>query len=296
MKTKQLKLLVGLVLGFATAGWVTVVSATTMPLRQEQPANQDDESEKSAKQQIDEIIATFETRMTEFSKEYRSASEEDRQKIIDEKLPKASDYSGRLMELAKQHADDPAAVDALSWVFSRGRGDEASNEALEILLRDHVENEKLKDIVLMMSFGNPSQKIQDSIKRIINESPHHSVQGIATYGLAQFYSRVNQYQGLLDDPRIADSLAEEDLQYIKDFKLDPSQHEALYQTIVDQYGDVEYRNRTLGKLAGGALFEIKYLSIGKQVPDIEGADLDGEAFKLSDYRGKVVVIDFWGDW
>ena len=113
MKTKQLKLLVGLVLGFASAGWVTVVSATTMPPRQEQPAKQDDESEKSAKQQIDEIIATFETRMTEFSKEYRSASQEDRQKIIDEKLPKASDYSGRLMELAKQHADDPAAVDAL---------------------------------------------------------------------------------------------------------------------------------------------------------------------------------------
>lgn len=38
------------------------------------------------------------------------------------------------------------------------------------------------------------------------------------------------------------------------------------------------------------------LEIGSVAPDIEGADLDGVAFKLSDYRGKIVVLDFWGDW
>jgi cytochrome oxidase Cu insertion factor (SCO1/SenC/PrrC family) len=36
--------------------------------------------------------------------------------------------------------------------------------------------------------------------------------------------------------------------------------------------------------------------IGQVAPDIEGEDLDGTKFKLSDYRGKVVVVDFWGDW
>ncbi|MFO1076423.1 MAG: hypothetical protein U1E73_01710 [Planctomycetota bacterium] len=30
--------------------------------------------------------------------------------------------------------------------------------------------------------------------------------------------------------------------------------------------------------------------------DIAGVDLDGVAFKLSDYKGKVVLLDFWGDW
>ncbi len=34
----------------------------------------------------------------------------------------------------------------------------------------------------------------------------------------------------------------------------------------------------------------------KAAPDIEGQDVDGQKFKLSDYRGKVVLIDFWGDW
>ena len=36
--------------------------------------------------------------------------------------------------------------------------------------------------------------------------------------------------------------------------------------------------------------------IGNQAPEIRGEDLDGVKFKLSDYRGKVVVLDFWGDW
>lgn len=31
-------------------------------------------------------------------------------------------------------------------------------------------------------------------------------------------------------------------------------------------------------------------------PDIEGADLAGEAFHLSDYRGQVILLDFWGNW
>ena len=38
------------------------------------------------------------------------------------------------------------------------------------------------------------------------------------------------------------------------------------------------------------------LKIGNRAPEISGEDIEGVAFKLSDYRGKVVVLDFWGDW
>ncbi len=36
--------------------------------------------------------------------------------------------------------------------------------------------------------------------------------------------------------------------------------------------------------------------VGNIAPDIEGQDLDGVVFKLSDYKGKVIFLDFWGDW
>ena len=36
--------------------------------------------------------------------------------------------------------------------------------------------------------------------------------------------------------------------------------------------------------------------IGKAAPEITGQDVDGKPLKLSDYQGKVVLVDFWGDW
>jgi len=38
------------------------------------------------------------------------------------------------------------------------------------------------------------------------------------------------------------------------------------------------------------------LAIGSPAPDITGPDPDGKEHSLSDYRGKVVLIDFWAGW
>jgi len=35
---------------------------------------------------------------------------------------------------------------------------------------------------------------------------------------------------------------------------------------------------------------------GKPAPDIRGVDAGGQSFQLSDYRGKVVLLDFWATW
>ena len=36
--------------------------------------------------------------------------------------------------------------------------------------------------------------------------------------------------------------------------------------------------------------------VGQQAPDIVGSDENGVPVKLSDYRGKVVLVDFWATW
>ncbi|MBI5684329.1 MAG: redoxin domain-containing protein [Verrucomicrobia bacterium] len=43
--------------------------------------------------------------------------------------------------------------------------------------------------------------------------------------------------------------------------------------------------------AGGGGFDI-----GQVAPEIRGKDLDNKPMKLSEFRGKVVVLDFWGFW
>ena len=52
----------------------------------------------------------------------------------------------------------------------------------------------------------------------------------------------------------------------------------------------------LTALAASDRSESPKFAIGKVAPEIEGKDVDGKKFKLSEYRGKVVVLDFWGDW
>lgn len=36
--------------------------------------------------------------------------------------------------------------------------------------------------------------------------------------------------------------------------------------------------------------------VGDTIPEISGKDVEGMRFRLSDYEGKVVMVDFWGDW
>ena len=46
----------------------------------------------------------------------------------------------------------------------------------------------------------------------------------------------------------------------------------------------------------GPLFAAENLQIGMRAPDIVGQDHDGNDIKLSDFEGKVTVIDFWAFW
>jgi hypothetical protein len=66
---------------------------------------------------------------------------------------------------------------------------------------------------------------------------------------------------------------------------------ALMKAVVAKYpttGGAEQARRTI--------FELEKLQIGMAAPDIQGRDEKDVAFKLSDYKGKVVVLDFWGFW
>ncbi len=56
------------------------------------------------------------------------------------------------------------------------------------------------------------------------------------------------------------------------------------------------RRSTLGEVAEARLDAMFNLVAGKPAPEIEGLDMNGKPMKLSDYRGKVVMLVFWGTW
>jgi len=81
--------------------------------------------------------------------------------------------------------------------------------------------------------------------------------------------------------------------------------EKMLERAIKEFGDVEWsthgpegpnRHQTVATIAQSELNEIRRLAIGQVGPEIEATDVDGKKLKLSDYRGKVVVLCFWGSW
>jgi thiol-disulfide isomerase/thioredoxin len=67
--------------------------------------------------------------------------------------------------------------------------------------------------------------------------------------------------------------------------------EAICQRIIS-----EKELTALHRDAEDLLFEIRHLTVGRVVPEVEGVDLDDKPMKLSEYRGKAVLLVFWGTW
>ena len=65
----------------------------------------------------------------------------------------------------------------------------------------------------------------------------------------------------------------------------------LYNEVIAKYP----RTRA-AQAAKAARFEMQTLAVGKVAPNFVATDEDGKSWKLSDYRGRVVVLDFWGFW
>src|SRR5262249_51408446 len=53
---------------------------------------------------------------------------------------------------------------------------------------------------------------------------------------------------------------------------------------------------TYAELAEALLFDLTMLNVGQAAPPMEGRDAYGKAFRLSDCKGKVVVLMFSANW
>jgi len=68
------------------------------------------------------------------------------------------------------------------------------------------------------------------------------------------------------------------------------------QLVLAHLDRIAQSHRNASPIVQRARFMVSALSVGKTAPDIIGRDLNGETMRLTDYRGKVVVLVFSGDW
>ena len=70
--------------------------------------------------------------------------------------------------------------------------------------------------------------------------------------------------------------------------------EQLLAAIEKEFPGGDFIGMSGKQFADGARNEITKLRVGQVAPDFEAVDQEGVKFKLSDYRGRVVLMDFWG--
>ena len=250
-------------------------AAATVPGAQDggQPAAQ---AQDQAQDPYDALEQELEAASKAWSERYSAAAtDEERQKLLEEYPERV--FVPRFAALAEQHPKTSTARRALTFVVMRG--DEPQQlAALATLERDFLQEPELSEVCPYVRSLDP--KAQAFLLRAMTDSPHRAVKGQACYALAQISLQKAERARLSG----------------ADAKEPTLRAEELLEQVGKSYADVELWGSTLGKAAAGDLFELRELAIGKVAPDIQGQDVDGVAFKLSDYRGKVVVLDFWGNW
>jgi peroxiredoxin len=76
----------------------------------------------------------------------------------------------------------------------------------------------------------------------------------------------------------------------------PPEFDALKAEKIFATLDPSLQNSILGKDLAKRIALVKKTSEGVEAQDFTQPDVDGKPVKLSDYRGKYVLIDFWASW
>jgi len=218
--------------------------------------------------------------------------------------------AAKCLELAEKHPNDPVALDALilavwqvngtPWPVEMVGEDTARPRAFEILQRDHVRSDKLGPLCQRIAYGY-CREYEPFLRAVLAANPHESVRATACLSLGAFLNNRAQRVDLCRERpdlagEFADLYGKEYLAALlgQDRAKATGVAEAVFRQAAEQYGQVELPGgKTVAEQADAELFAIRHLSVGHQAPDIEGEDQDGRRFKLSDYRGKVVMLDFW---
>jgi hypothetical protein len=239
-----------------------------------------------------------------------SLSDTERLKFVGSVYKRRNALALKFLELAEKYPNDPIALDALMqavwqvnttpWPIEFVGEDTASARALELIQRDHIRSDKLGPLCQRVANGF-RKEYEEFLRAVMSKNPHRNVQATACLSLGHFLNnRLQRLDLCKEQPELAKEFAGlYGKEYFKQLQRQDREKaikevEAVLEQAAEKYGDAMLPGGdAVTARARVELFEIRNLSVDKEAPDIEGEDQDGKRFKLSDYRGKVVLLDFW---
>lgn len=270
---------------------VMAFSLAGLALAWDDPKTEGKQDPPSRADRLKAVQKEYTDSMQTLSKEFQKAEKDEEKAAIRDKAmklrPKVAESA---LAIAKEDPKDDVGFDAIQYAMQMGGGTAVARTASDLLLKHHVENPKIADTVLGLARGG-SDETAAFLKAVLDRNPDRTAKGRAAFAMI----------GLLAD-RIEKAGSDSDATKLE------AEAIAAATRVEKEFGDVHQftlpanskaEPRLLGKLAtkeAKSIPNIRKLRVGQVVPEVEGEDVDGAKFKLSDYRGKVVMVDFWGHW
>ena len=214
------------------------------------------------------------------------------------KRASADSYAVQMLKIAEESPQTSAAFSALSWIVkSKGGPPLAASQAsaAEVLVRDHLAEPQLSGLCEELS-KTSSAAAETVLRAAYDKAPAAETRGRAGLALATYLrsnADISEYYNFSDVPQrkmlegtpegqaMLKRMAGVDARSFRD------EAKEVMQKVASDFPDLKPPETQLGKSGP---------EVGTTAPEITGEDLDGKRMKLSDYRGKVVVIEFWGWW
>jgi peroxiredoxin len=257
---------------------------------------------RALEKEYNEALAGYQKALSE------AKTADDKQKVMRERHPRVGDFAARFTALARKHPDSPAAVDALFWVATHplAPADPQAGlraDALSALARRHADSDKvgLLCTLLVFSVDPPTEGF---LRGVLKRSKKEAVRARACASMAvnlkhrarlvpalkENAGSVRQYEQVFGKKAIT-RLLESDPAKLK------AESEKLFERVMDRYGEVRHPTHgTLEKFARRHLLALrKPAEEGRAAPPISREDIDGKKMRLADFKGKVVLLDFWSD-
>jgi len=178
-------------------------------------------------------------------------------------------------EKVQKHLDHPKAPALLVWVCSAtvyGPTPALSklyNQTVDLLMDKFTDRKELLPLCSLLAMDEDPAWAEKHLRTLYAKNPNDDIRRSAKFSLASVLKN-------------------------KDAASQP-EAEKLFQSVIEELGKNAAKNPIVQQ-AQAELDDMKVRGLGRPAPEIAGNDLDGKAFKLSDYKGKVVLLDFWGFW
>lgn len=266
------------------------------------PVQDEDKTAKESVQETEESLsdhlASLQEKMQKAQMEFYDKldefgdDEEAIMKFVDENAPDFSEELSGLMEMVRKNPDDASAPSALGMI-ANGFGSDVAEDAKRMLFENYMGSPESLQALQGLAY-DPSAANEAMLKNIISNNEDPKTVASVKFAYAEYLLGLTEMRGYLEDEESRSFFDEDAIEYLQSERAvtPEAQAEELLTSLLE---DKEVDKGTMARVKK-QLFAIQNLGIGKTAPEILGEDTDGVAFKLSDYRGKVVMLDFWGDW